>query len=451
MTTRAFELRATSYRAIWRWHFYAGILCAPILIVLAITGALYLFDREIERLLHPSLRMVTVGASSLPIAAQEAAVRAAWPTAELRAARLNGLPQESSVWTLRLPDDAVREVFVNPYTGAILGSLNADWQLMPVARRLHGTLLAGEAGSYVVELVACWTLVMLVTGIYLWWPRRWKATGVVVPRLSAKGRRFWRDLHAIPSLFNAALVLFLVLTGLPWSAFWGAQFAKLGEVVPFVEASPNFKAHRPHPPSHSQAKALSSPLPWPVQHSPKPHVHTKDTTRLDLVEPYLANIDPSRSGVRVIYPANVHDVVTLNYIPDQAQGQRTLYLDPATGAVIDDIGWEDYSAVAKAVEWGVMVHMGRQFGLLNQILGLVVCFGLIGSVIAGLSLWWRRRPKGALAAPRLRETDQLPASLVGLLIALAVLFPLVGLSIATIAAGDWARQSLVRLNRPGLA
>ena len=38
-------------------------------------------------------------------------------------------------------------------------------------------LLAGEIGSHVVELIACWTLVMLATGVWLWWPRRWKLRG----------------------------------------------------------------------------------------------------------------------------------------------------------------------------------------------------------------------------------------------------------------------------------
>jgi hypothetical protein len=36
------------YRAVWRWHFYAGLLVIPFLMALAITGCIYLFDDEIN-------------------------------------------------------------------------------------------------------------------------------------------------------------------------------------------------------------------------------------------------------------------------------------------------------------------------------------------------------------------------------------------------------------------
>ncbi len=81
-----------------------------------------------------------------------------------------------------------REIFLDQYAARINGVRDPAWQPMTIARKLHGTLLAGDAGSYVVELVACWTLVMLLTGIYLWWPQRWQIGGVVAPRLKASGQ-----------------------------------------------------------------------------------------------------------------------------------------------------------------------------------------------------------------------------------------------------------------------
>ena len=36
------------YRAIWRWHFYAGLFCIPFIIVLASSGSIYLFKPQIE-------------------------------------------------------------------------------------------------------------------------------------------------------------------------------------------------------------------------------------------------------------------------------------------------------------------------------------------------------------------------------------------------------------------
>ena len=52
------------YRAVWRWHFYAGLLVLPFLITLAVTGALYLFRDEIDALVHADLKRVEVAATT---------------------------------------------------------------------------------------------------------------------------------------------------------------------------------------------------------------------------------------------------------------------------------------------------------------------------------------------------------------------------------------------------
>jgi len=41
------------YRAFWRWHFYAGLLVLPILMLMALTGGLYLFKDELTAVLYP--------------------------------------------------------------------------------------------------------------------------------------------------------------------------------------------------------------------------------------------------------------------------------------------------------------------------------------------------------------------------------------------------------------
>jgi uncharacterized iron-regulated membrane protein len=445
------------YRAIWRWHFYAGLLVAPVLVVLAVTGAAYLFDREFESWWYRDVATVAVGGRPLSLAAQERIALAAHPGSTVAGVRLPRAPDEAFKWSLLRPGGDV-DVFVDPYRGVITGTADPAVDPMAVVRKLHGSLLAGNAGGHVVELVACWTLVLLATGLYLWWPRRWQLRGVVVPRLGASGRRLWRDLHAIPSLFNAVLVAFLVLTGLPWSTFWGVQFARLGEVVPFVAASPNFTAVRPRsraveaevpPPPDAHAAHRSGPdqLPWVIQQHGTP-VGGHGRVGIERVEQLLPRLDVARhgGGVRIFYPDGPGGVFTVSHVPDRAQGQRTFYVDPADGRVLDDIGWRDYSAVAKAVEWGVMTHMGRQYGLVNQIIGVVACVALVGTVVAGVVLWWRRRPEGALGAPPSKSSDRLPRPLVAIIAALALLLPLVGLSLVVVLAMDrllrWGRGQL---------
>ncbi len=455
MTNAAEPIRPQGYRTVWRWHFYAALWTAPLLIVLTLSGAIYLFDREIDAAWNRSLQTVAPAPelAPLPLARQEAIVKAAQPGASVLRVRLPFKADEAVIWTVRRADGAAQDMFLDARRGRITGTADPALQPTNLVRKVHGTLLAGEIGSHVVELVACWTLVMMATGVWLWWPRTWKARGVFVPRIAAGGRRMWRDLHAIPSIFLAVFVILLVMTGLPWSAFWGAQFAKLGEAVPFIAPSPNFHGPpevdgKPAGDPHAMHKMMAMPpadpkLPWTIRHSPVPQGSLSGSgmgpVGIARIEALLPLLDRAHfgEGVRIIYPQGPKGVFTVSYVPDKAEGQRTLYVDPGTGRVLGNVGWADYSPVAKAVEWGVMTHMGRQYGLANQLANLAVCLMLVGSVSAGLVLWWRRRPQGELGAPVLQTGDRMPVGVKALLAVLAVLFPLVGATMLPALA--WGR------------
>ena len=80
----------------------------------------------------------------------------------------------------------------------------------------------GNRGSAVVELAASWAIIMILTGLYLWWPRKAKTLGgIVYPRLGAGSRVFWRDLHGVTGFWISGLALCLLVSGLPWAKFWG--------------------------------------------------------------------------------------------------------------------------------------------------------------------------------------------------------------------------------------
>lgn len=455
---------ASPYRAVWRWHFYAGLLVAPILLLLAITGSLYLFDREFENWWDADFAKVEVARQRQTLASQEAVVQAVDPAATVKRVVLPYDADDTAKWLLQGLDGRKHEVHVDPYRLVVTGIRNPEDAPMAVIRRIHGTLLGGEIGSHVVELVACWTLVMLVTGLWMWWPRHWRLRGVFLPRMSVGGRRMWRDLHAVPSAIISLFVIALVLTGLPWSAFWGVQFARLGEVMPFVAPTPNFASHAPavHADQKAAPAAAMAPahdhmdhmqhmmpsddpaaakVPWVIQHSAKP-VGGAQLSGISKVEPHLVMLDRASfgEGVRIFYPDGPSGTFMINYIPNKAEGQRTIHVDPANGRVLDDIGWAQYSPAGRLIEWGTMLHMGRQYGLVNQLANLAICLTLIGAIIAGLVHWWKRRPKGELAAPTVHSGSRLPTRLKWALIAMAILFPLVGASMLPVALYIWFRN-----------
>jgi len=234
------------YRTIWRWHFYAGLLVMPMIVVLSLTGAAYLFKPQIERWEERDFRGLSV-ASAISANGQLAAALAAEPGARFQAYRLPEHPGDAAMIHLALPAKGdnggrMRDVFVSPQ-GRVLGSLDPEARIAPIIARIHGSLLLGKAGDWLVELAASWAIVMILTGLYLWWPRDGRRgrglAGVVWPRL---GRRvFVRDLHAVTGFWVAGLALVLLTTGLPWASVWGQAFKAVRGEMGWVKGGQNWK------------------------------------------------------------------------------------------------------------------------------------------------------------------------------------------------------------------
>jgi uncharacterized iron-regulated membrane protein len=439
------------YTLVWRWHFYAGLLVAPFVLMLAITGAIYLFDSDLDAIVHRDVTAVSTSGTPLPVSAQEAAVLASYPGSQLTQYQAPIAVDRAAAWKLVAADGKALTAYVDPYTARVIGDVPEGQRLGEVVMKLHGELLAGPAGDYVVEFAACWAFILLATGVFLWWPRSGRPAGVLAPNLKARGRGFWRDLHAIPAAWNAPIVAFLILTGLPWTGFWGGMLASLGTTSALTEImapTPNFHAAPaagdPHAMHRSPDKReVSDDLPWSIRNAAYPSVPVS-TGRISIEQAIAEAASRNMMGpnFRVFYPAGPGEVFTLSHVPDRAESQRTVYLDPADGRVVDDIPWERYSPVGKAVEFGVQTHMGRQFGLANKLLMAASCVVLVLTIAFGLVMWWKRRPGARLKPPPVTPGYRIPSMVIALAVGLGILFPLVGASMLLILLWELMRRGL---------
>jgi len=147
------------FRAVWRWHFFASFVVVPVLLVLAVTGLIYLFRFQLEPLLHPDLMKAEPSATqqlAQPYSAQLAAVRSAYPDATVVSLAEPREEGRSTVFSVVMPDGEGRDVFVDPFAVEVLGSMDPDTTLSGTAVRLHADLMAGRVGDAVMELGACW-------------------------------------------------------------------------------------------------------------------------------------------------------------------------------------------------------------------------------------------------------------------------------------------------------
>lgn len=367
------------YRTVWRWHFYAGLFVIPFMLMLATTGIIYLFKPQLDSLMYHNQMFVEPAGTMLPYTQQLEAARSVYSDAAIVKFTPNVAPNRSAEVELTTANQLNLTVFVNPYTAQVLGDRDEDRNLESVARKLHGELMLGKIGDYLVELAACWGLVLLITGLYLWLPRQgFTVWGTLLPRWSSKNRRvFWRDLHAVPGFYGALLVGFLILTGLPWSGFWGKTFAQVWNQFPA-------QMQNDVPKSTVVTGSLNwngdSVVPWAVEQLPMPqssasgdqHHLGQDGASATVIREGIppgkpVNLDSAialakAKGVPANFSVNLPKggtgVYTISGVQDDPTQEVTMHIDQYSGKVLADVRWQDYGLVPKAVELGMRLAAG---------------------------------------------------------------------------------------------
>jgi uncharacterized iron-regulated membrane protein len=145
-------------------------------------------------------------------------------------------------------------------------------------------------------------------------------------------------------------------------------------------------------------------------------------------------------GFNVSLPEDPTGVYTVSAFPNDPTQEITLHIDQYSGKVLSEVRWQDYGLVPKAVEMGVAIHMGKYFGLANQLLMLLACLIVIVLCMSSLVLWWQRRSKlsdHSIGAPPLPSHVQHWRVPVGIIAGLGIAFPLVGLSLVIVLGLDY--------------
>lgn len=201
--TKQFATGGRLYRVIWRWHFYAGVIVAPTLFVVAATGALHIFKDGLEAVIYPGITYVGPAATRVSYERQLATARAAVPpTRRITLMQVFADPRRAT--SLAMFGEQFQHSYVDPYRGHYLGAIKQGG-FFDVVLKLHRQLFVGTPGRIVVELTTCWTIVLLATDSYLWWPRKWtRFGGMWLPRLRRKPHVVLRDLHAVGGICVAS-------------------------------------------------------------------------------------------------------------------------------------------------------------------------------------------------------------------------------------------------------
>jgi len=424
--TRVHNSRSTAiYRTLWRWHFYAGLFCIPFVLTLSISGAIYLFKPQLDALANRPYQNLVVSGERSSADAQIGAALAAFPGSGFTSYQLPEADDQAVVITV-LDQGRQRLVYVHPYSLKVLHSVVAEDQFIRQVRAFHGELLAGKVGSVLVELAGCWAILLVLTGLYLWWPRNGRGlAGVLYPRIGRGGRLFWRDLHAVTGIWLAMFVLFLLITALPWTLVWGTAFKELRQW-----------GDRPVQQDWTLSRAQ--------EHH---HDGAMPSGRVDLSEALLAPAISLQFSPPVLLSPDRQNPA-LWKVQSQSQNRplrADAWLDGQSGEVVKVQTFAERPWIDRVIGIGVAAHEGQLFGWLNQLLGALTALGLVFLSISGIVLWRKRKPSSGLGAPAALPDGSSKSVFFTIIIILAVLLPMLAISLLLL----WLLETLLLRHLPG--
>lgn len=432
------------YRAVWRWHFYAGLLVVPFLLTLAVTGLIMVYGNSIETFLGKKYQ-VAAGGERVSIAKQALAAQAAIPEGAVTMFVSPPADTRASVFVVSA-GDLNHVVSVDPHDTRILGTIVKDDTWFYWAENIHGTLLIGDTGDRILEIAAGLGIVLVITGLYLWWPRNgWGLSQLLLPDLTLRGRALWKSLHVTAGFYISVILVFFFVSGLAWTGVWGEKMVQAWSTFPAEKWDNVPLSDKTHA---SMNHGALKEVPWPLEQTPLP-ASGSGAGRAGIAEGTPVTIDTVAAFAksigfdeqfRINLPSGADGVYTISADSMDADttnpmGDRTVHLDQYTGKILADVGFADYSLAGKAMAVGIALHEATT-GLWNTVANTLFCLTVIFMCLSGVVMWWKRRPVGRIGIPAYPANYRVPKTIIGIAGAMSVLFPLTGLSIVALAIID---------------
>lgn len=360
-----------------RIHLILGLGSGLIVFVIAITGCLYAFQSEISNLTQPFRFVDERDAAMLPPSTLKGIAERELPGKHIHAVLYAGKEKAAQVIFFNFePDYYYYLVYLNPYTGEILRVKNMERDFFHQVLQGHFYLwLPASVGQTIVASATLVFVVMLISGIILWWPKNEKAAK---QRFSIRWNVRWRrrnyDLHNVLGFYTSWIAIILALTGLVWGFQWFANgvYALAGGERSLVYEDP-----------------VSKPV----------TAVTNDLPAIDRVWHKMRELYPAAEIIEVHVPEVEHGAIAANANPDASTYYQTdyRYFDQYTLKEVS-VGhiyarYPEASMADKLIRMNYDIHVGAIFGLPGKILTFFASLLCASLPVTGFLIWYGRRRK----------------------------------------------------------
>lgn len=442
-----------------RLHFLAGILVGPFLLVAAFSGAVYALTPTLEQVVYATELHAPVRGEPLPLAAQIAsAADHVGDAATLSAVRPAPEPGDTTRVMFADPDlgpSESRAVFIDPENGEVRGDLTVYGTSGALPLRtwvdgLHRDLHLGDPGRLYSELAASWLWIVALAGLALWVRRLRTARSkrdLLLPNRRHTGYRRLFGWHASVGVWVVIGAVFLSATGITWSQYAGANVSQLravlGGATPVLDTALGggdapVDEHAGHHGPTSAPTGAANPATFDAVLAIARRINA-NAAAVEIAPPLAPGAAWTVREIKTSFPTEVDQVA----------------IDGTTLQVVDRVDFADFPLAAKLARWGVDLHMGAMFGVVNQLALFLLAMAIAAMVVLGYAMWAKRRPPrsprrfgGAPPEPgALRAAPWWGVlAVAGAGVAIGLLLPLVGVTLVAFVLVDTVQG--LRARRP---
>jgi uncharacterized iron-regulated membrane protein len=361
--------------AFLKLHLWVGLTAAILVLLLAVSGTILVFENEIDRALNPKLLFVPAQPANLPVAELVDRIRKQMPGRVVVNVGLNSRPDLA--WQVILGGRGALWAYVNPHTGEITGTRDRTKTLMNKVHQFHMNLLLGKKGEIWVGAGNACLMFLMITGLVLWWKRK-----MLTVEMAGSWKRINFDLHHVSGIYSFVILFVIVGTGLLMSF--------PNQMYPIVEAfTGDMSKDQP------EEKPVSTP---PAQ---KGVAGITPDQALAIGAAQLPGASPAYMSLP-LGPKAVYEI-GYKYPEDRTPGGRSrVVIERYTGEAL----WvDDGRKVSRGAKFSNQVrslHTGDIYGWPSRILYALGSFSVVIQAFTGVIIWGLRffRRKSASEVPK---------------------------------------------------
>ncbi|REG99488.1 PepSY-associated TM helix domain-containing protein [Flavobacterium aquicola] len=355
-------------------HLWLGLASGLIVFIVALTGSILVFEEEIEEILHPEFYTVT------SIAKEKKAIDYSIEILEKKYSikTINRIytyndPKRTSLVMAKDSNDETQIFAINPYTGKIIDKVTMKSRFFSIVNNLHRNLLMGETGKLITGYSCLIFVVLLISGLFLWWPKKIKTLKQrLIIKWKASFKRVNWDFHSTLGFYSFLFLLIISLTGLTWSFKW------------FENTIYYF--------SDGTSKKTSVTVENPTKTEPK----LKNTVFYQTILDVTNRVYPFKGDIQIRMPKDTINsiFVTKENLEKNIPNQSSIaYFDKYTAEIFQIKPYESFTLGDKIRRIIFPLHTGSILVYPTKIIAFLVCLIAATAPITGFLIWIGRKKK----------------------------------------------------------